>query len=111
MSYRWTLRLSCIVLRTRLEDGTRRVVDVDCDEDDEEESESDDGRFTGGRATLREDEVVEEVVGTDSTVVDVGKLLPFSELAESMPMCSYMSDSEMDGQSRFVSLLRLHIWR
>ncbi len=73
-----------------MEDGTRRVVDVDCDEDDEEESESNDGRFTGGRATLREDEVVEEVFGTDSTVVDVGKLLPFSELAESMPMCSYV---------------------
>ena len=94
-----------------MEYGIWRVVDVDCDEDDEEESELDDGRFTGGRATLREDEVVEEVIGTDSTVVDVGELLLFSELAESMPMCSYMSDSEMDGQSRFVSLLRLHIWR
>ena len=93
------------VWRTHLEDGAQGVVDIDGDEDYEEESESDDGRFTGRRATPQEDEVVEEVVCTDCTVDDVGKLLPFSELAELMLMCSYMSDSEMDGQSRFVSLL------
>ena len=71
-----------------MEDGTRRVVDVDCDEDDEEESESDDGRFTGGRATLREDEVVEEVVDTDSTVEDVDEKLPSSDVDGLPPICS-----------------------
>ena len=51
-----------------MEDGARQVVDVDGDEEDVEESESDDGRYTGWEDTLREDEVLEEFVGTDCNV-------------------------------------------
>ena len=94
-----------------MEDSLRRVVDVDIDVEDVEESGSYDGRYICLRFALRVDEVVEEVVSTNYKVDDVEDICSFSDLAKFIPICSYTSDSEMDGQSRFVPLLQLHLWR